>query len=261
LGPGPTDRRTRDGHREIARRRRPPAGRDGLAREPLGEGPDEEPRQALEQARPVEGRGDAARAAAADKRADLIEDDLTLISAQRMLQRGTETGTEVALGAESLLSLAREKIQSASSSADEDGDARERTKAYAVSGLAVSSVLLRGEEAGGDGASGRDAAASIWAECVLADLDAWRSASSDSSDDPAGRLSEEELVGRVGATSFVDAAIEFDENLRGDGRGGDGGRLAELSFLSVRDRVWRFLGSDDLADVLVAAATIVADSN
>ena len=76
-----------------------------------------------------------------------------------------------------------------------------------------------------------------------------------------GLLSEEELVRRVGATSFVDAALEFDENLRGDGCGGDGGRLAELSFLSVKDRVWRFLGTEDLADVLVAAATIVANSN
>ena len=74
--------------------------------------------------------------AAVDKeRSELIENSLTLISAQRILQEDTEQGGEIALKEEDLLRLAVEKIQSS-----RDGD---DIKRFGICGLAIGLRLRR----------------------------------------------------------------------------------------------------------------------
>ena len=70
--------------------------------------------------------------AAVDIRSELIENSLTLISAQRILQEDTEQGGEIILKEEDLLRLAVEKIQSS-----RDG---EDIKRFGICGLAIASA-------------------------------------------------------------------------------------------------------------------------
>lgn len=173
------------------------------------------------------------------QRSDLIENGLTLVSAQRDLQEGNEFGDEIALKGNDLLHLAVEKINSAK-------DLEEIGK-FGICGLAVASAV--DDEA--------NAAASIWHAVIRADIQTWKEIARDN-DTMVGGMSEEELIQRVEGTAFVGLMCDFataskagDDNMQAVGFGSD----------QVRGHVFHSLGSDELTKVLTLSAKIVHESD
>ena len=179
-----------------------------------------------------------ARSADGLRRTALIENSLTLISAQRILQEDTEMGDEVALKEDSLLRLAVEKIHS---SRDVD-----EIKRFAICGLAIASAKPPGQTE----AMANDAAM-IWNAIIEADIHIWQSVANDNVM-AVGGISEEELIQRAEGTAFVGAMCDFvatsGEKIMKD---------VGFSNDRVRNQVFRALESDELATVLTISAEIV----
>ena len=173
--------------------------------------------------------------AAVDIRSELIENSLTLISAQRILQEDTEQGGEIILKEEDLLRLAVEKIQSS-----RDG---EDIKRFGICGLAIASAKPQGQNE----AKSSDAS-SIWQAVIQADLDTWESVANENKMSVGG-ISEEELIHRVDGTAFVQVMYDFVTS---------GEKMPEVGFNEhVRNQISHALGSDSLAKVLALSADIV----
>ena len=173
--------------------------------------------------------------AAVDIRSELIENSLTLISAQRILQEDTEQGGEIALKEEDLLRLAVEKIQSS-----RDG---EDIKRFGICGLAIASAKAPGQNE----AKSSDAS-SIWQAVIQADRDTWESVANENKMSVGG-ISEEELIHRVDGTAFVQVMYDFVTS---------GEKMPEVGFNEhVRNQISHALGSDSLAKVLALSADIV----
>lgn len=169
------------------------------------------------------------------KRSELIENSLTLISAQRILQEDTEQGGEIALKEEDLLRLAVEKIQSS-----RDG---EDIKRFGICGLAIASAKAPGQNE----AKSSDAS-SIWQAVIQADRDTWESVANENKMSVGG-ISEEELIHRVDGTAFVQVMYDFVTS---------GEKMPEVGFNEhVRNQISHALGSDSLAKVLALSADIV----
>lgn len=172
-------------------------------------------------------------------RNDLIENTLTLISAQRILQEDTALGDEIALEAEDLLILVGEKIASARN-VDE-------IKKFGICGLAVASAKPLGQsEAMADDAS------AIWHAVIQADIHTWKSVANDNSM-AVGGISEEELFQSVEGTSFVGLMYDFATTSSTEEKMGNVGFLHDR----VKDQVLHLFGSDELATVLTLSAEFV----
>lgn len=173
--------------------------------------------------------------AAVDIRSELIENSLTLISAQRILQEDTEQGGEIILKEEDLLRLAVEKIQSSRNGED--------IKRFGICGLAIASAKPQGQNE----AKSSDAS-SIWQAVIQADLDTWESVANENKMSVGG-ISEEELIHRVDGTAFVQVMYDFVTS---------GEKMPEVGFNEhVRNQISHALGSDSLAKVLALSADIV----
>jgi len=174
----------------------------------------------------------------------LIENSLTLISAQRILQEDTELGDEIALKEDDLLRLAVEKIQS---SRDVD-----EIKRYGICGLAIASAKAPGQKE-----AMANAASSIWHAVIKADIHTWQSVANENGMAVGGGISEEELIQRVEGTAFVGVMYDFVTT--------SGGNIMQnVGFHSelVQNQVLHaLLGSEDLAKVLTLSAEIVVDAN
>ena len=169
------------------------------------------------------------------ERSALIENSLTLISAQRILQEDTEQGGEIALKEEDLLRLAVEKIQSSRNGED--------IKRFGICGLAIASAKPQGQNE----AKSSDAS-SIWQAVIQADLDTWESVANENKMSVGG-ISEEELIHRVDGTAFVQVMYDFVTS---------GEKMPEVGFNEhVRNQISHALGSDSLAKVLALSADIV----
>jgi len=170
---------------------------------------------------------------------DLIENNLTLTSAQRILQEDTEFGDEIALNADDLLRLAAEKINSA-----RDVD---EIKRYGICGLAIASAKPIDQSE-----SMTDDASSIWHTVIQADIHTWKSIANENSM-AVGGISEEELIQRVDGTAFVGVMYDFVTTSP------PGGKMQNVGFLhdQVKNKVSHLFGSDELASVLTLSAEIV----
>ena len=169
------------------------------------------------------------------ERSALIENSLTLISAQRILQEDTEQGGEIALKEEDLLRLAVEKIQS---SRDVDD-----TKRFGICGLAIAAAKPPGQNE----AKSNDSS-SIWEALVQADRDTWESVANENTMSVGG-ISEEELIHRVGDTAFVQVMCDLVTS---------GEKMPEVGFNEhARNQISYALGSDSLAKVLSLSADAV----
>jgi len=169
----------------------------------------------------------------------LIENSLTLISAQRILQEDTEFGDEIALKDNDLLRLASEKINSA-----RDVD---EIKRFGICGLAIASAKPPAQSE----AMANDAS-SIWHTVIQADIHTWKSIANEDSM-AVGGMSEEELIQRVEGTAFVGVMYDFVTTSP------TGEKMQNVGFLNdlVRNQVMHSLGSDELAQVLTLSAEIV----
>mmetsp|Transcript_20644 Transcript_20644/g.43398 ORF Transcript_20644/g.43398 Transcript_20644/m.43398 type:complete len:1312 (+) Transcript_20644:68-4003(+) len=169
----------------------------------------------------------------------LIENSLTLISAQRILQEGTEVGDEVALKVDDLLRLACEKINTA-----HDIDEMKR---FGICGLAIASAKQPSDQS--------DAASTIWHTLINADIQTWKRIADENSM-AVGGISEEELVHRVDGTAFFSAMYDFITTSP------PGEKMQNVGFLNdqVRNQVLHLLRSDELAEVLTVSAEIIVAS-
>lgn len=177
-----------------------------------------------------------------ERRKDLIDNRLTLVSAQRILQKDTEQGDEIALSGDCLLRLAVEKISSA-----RDVD---EIKKFGICGLALASAKPLDQV----GAMANDAS-SIWCALIEADIHTWQSVANDNNMSVGG-MSEEELIQRVEGTAFVGVMYDFVTT-------SSEGKMQNVGFLidQVRNQVFHSLGSDELGKVLYLSSDIVAAAN
>ena len=176
-------------------------------------------------------------AAVEENRDTLIENNLTLISAQKMLQQDTEQGDEVALNEEDLIRLSVEKIQAS-------GDV-EDIKKFGICGLAISSAKPSSQA----DAMANDAA-NIWQAVIQSDMQLWEAVANENSKSVGG-IAEEELIHRVEGTSFVGVLYDF---IMSEGK-------QNVGFSAVKNQVSHAFGSDALTEVLAISADIVAAAN
>lgn len=181
----------------------------------------------------------SSNSAVVSQRNDLIENNLTLVSAQRILQEGSEMGDEIALKDDDLLRLALEKIESA-----RDLD---ELKRFGICGLAIASAKSpdKHEDMAND-------ASMIWHAIIQADMACWKSVASEDRM-AVGGISEEDLIQRVEGTAFVGTMGDFLSTSP------PGGKMRNVSFRS--DLVMQAFGSDELAKVLALSADIVVAAN
>jgi hypothetical protein len=180
----------------------------------------------------------ASRTTAHDQRTKTIENILTLVSAQRILQEDAELGDEIALDESDILRLAVEKIQS-SQDVDE-------IKRFAICGLSVASAKSPDQlEAIASDAS------TIWHAVIQTDIDIWQNVANENSM-AVGGLEEEELIHFVEGTAFVGVMYDFVTS--------SGGKMHDVGFSChrVRNQVMHALGSDELEKVLTLSADVVA---
>jgi hypothetical protein len=180
----------------------------------------------------------ASRTSAHDQRTKRIENSLTLVSAQRILQEDSELGDEIALNENDILRLAVEKIQSS-----QDMD---EIKRFAICGLSVASAKSPDQfEAMASDAS------SIWHAVIQVDIDKWQNVANENCM-AVGGIEEEELIHIVEGTAFVGVLYDFvttsGEEMQNVGFGCD----------HVRNQVMQALGSDELEKVLMLSADVVA---
>jgi hypothetical protein len=180
----------------------------------------------------------ASRSNAHDQRTKTIENSLTLVSAQRILQEDAELGDEIALDERDILRLAVEKIES-SQDVDE-------IKRFAICGLSVASAKSPDQLE----AIARDAS-TIWHAVIQADIDTWQNVANENSM-AVGGLEEEELIHFVDGTAFVGVMHDFVTT--------SGGKMQDVGFgcHRVRNQVMHALGSDELEKVLTRSADVVA---
>ena len=176
-----------------------------------------------------------------DTRSLQIENSLTLISAQKILQEDTTHGDEVVLKEDDLLRLAVGKIQS---SRDVD-----EIKRFGICGLAIASAKLPSQTE----AMANDASY-IWQAVIKSDIHTWESTANENSM-AVGGISEEELIRRVEGTAFVEVMYDFVSTSEG--------KMQSVSYTdtSVRNNVSHALGSDALSKVLALSADIVVAAN
>ena len=182
--------------------------------------------------------------AAGDQR-EMIENGLTLITAQRILQEDTERGDEMALSQSDLVKLACEKIESA-----RDVDEIRR---FAICGLSIASAnpVSQKEEIAED-------ACAIWNAVINADIHTWKSVAMEDGM-AVGGMPEEELIRRVEGTAFVGVIYDFVTTAP------SGESMKNVGYLNdhVRNQVSLSLGSvsDELAKVLLLSAKIAYATN
>jgi hypothetical protein len=184
----------------------------------------------------------ANRTTAQVQRTKTIENGLTLLSAQRILQEDAELGDEIALDENDILKLAVEKIQS-SQDVDE-------IKRFAICGLSVAAAKTPDRIE----ATSRDAT-TIWHAVIQVDIDIWRNVANENSM-AVGGMEEEELIHFVEGTAFVGVLYDFVTT-------SGGGDMQNVGFGShqVRNRLMHELGSDELEKVLTLSADIVLAAN
>ena len=179
-----------------------------------------------------------------NQRGEMIDDNLTLISAQTILQEDTELGDEIALKADDLVRLALEKMESAR-------DIDEMYKC-AICGLSIAAAKsLNNNEAMVNDAS------SIWHAVIQADMDTWQSVSNEDRM-AVGGLSEEDLIQHVEGTAFVRVMSDFVATSPSSDT-----KTQTVSFASgrVQSQVTHAFGSDELAKVLSLTTNIVVAAN
>ena len=173
------------------------------------------------------------------RRTNLIEDSLTLVSAQKKLQKDTAQGDEIALKEDDLLSLAVEKILSSQHV--------DQIREFGISGLAIAAAKPSPEAIAGD-------ASTIWQAVIEADFHTWQSVANENNI-AVGGIPEEELIRRVEGTAFVAVLCDFVAQ-------SSQGKMQNAGFTDqVRTQVMHSLGSDDLSKVLSLLANIVAAAN
>lgn len=177
-----------------------------------------------------------------DQSAESIENNLTLISAQRSLQEeNDDVDNEAALDEDEILKLVVEKMQSSS-----DADEIER---FGFIGLSVASAKpLDQIEAMSNAAS------YIWYAVVQADINVWRDVANDNAY-VVGGMDEECLMHRVEGTVFVGLLNDFLSK-------SSEVEKQHVGFVctNVKNQVLRALGSEELAKVLTVAADIVMNA-
>ncbi len=188
------------------------------------------------------GAKSANRTTAHDQRTKAIENGLTLLSAQRILQEDAELGDEIALDQNDIVRLAVEKIQS-SQDVDE-------IKRFAICGLSVAAAKTPDQIE----AMSRDAT-TIWHAVIQVDIDKWQNVANENSM-AVGGMEEEELIHFVEGTAFVGVLYDF---VTASG----GGEMQNVGFGShqVRNQLMHELGSEELEKVLTLSADIVLAAN
>eukprot|EP00804_Cyclotella_cryptica_P014678 CCRYP_012690-RA/>CCRYP_012690-RA protein AED:0.02 eAED:0.02 QI:155/1/1/1/1/1/5/288/1249 len=173
-------------------------------------------------------------------RTTVIENGLTLISAQRSLQANiidnSDPDNEV-MSASDLIAFAIEKIKS--------GNDLEETRGFVTSGLEVASTISSSQK--GDSVAG---AAAVWEAAIQADMKMWKSLAQESSKSVAGI--PDEILTRCGGTVFVGACVDLatatDE------------RMHVVGFVTnpvVRERVSQSLGlNENIAKLLLSSAQV-----
>lgn len=179
----------------------------------------------------------ASRTRALDQRTQMIENGLTLIGAQKILQEDTAMGDEVVLDENDLLRLAVEKIQSS--------DDLEKIKRFAICGLSVAHAKPPDQI----DAMASDAS-SIWHAVIQVDIEKWQAVADKNKSALCG-IDEEELICCVEGTAFVGVIEVFVKT--------SGEEMRNVGFESdiVRNLVMDALGSHELEMVLKLSADIV----